>query len=380
MQFIPRQITQAFLEHLRPGKVLVLLGPRRVGKTVFIEHLLENHITEAFIQLNGEDLATQAVLQQRTLANYRRLVSGHSMLVIDEAQKVPDIGLVLKLMVDNIPGLKIIATGSSVFDLTNKLGEPLTGRKTTFYLFPLAQSEYTAFENLAETKARLPERLIFGNYPELLQYPTDNQKAGYLNELVNGALLKDILAFEGIRNASKVIGLLRLIAFQMGKEVSLEELGKNLQLSRNTVEKYLDLLGKTFVVFKLPGFSRNLRSEVTKSSRWYFYDNGIRNAIISNFNPLILRDDTGALWENYFVTERLKYQHYTGKMINNHFWRTYQQQEIDWVEEEGGKLRAFEIKWNPTKKVRVPSAWLQAYPNSQFQVITPENYLDWILP
>lgn len=380
MQFIPRQITQAFLEHLKPGKVLVLLGPRRVGKTVFIEHLLENHITEAFIQLNGEDLATQAVLQQRTVANYRRLVSGHSLLVIDEAQKVPDIGLVLKLMVDNIPGLKIIATGSSVFDLTNKLGEPLTGRKTTFYLFPLAQSEYTAFENLAETKARLPERLIFGNYPELLQYPTDNQKAGYLNELVNGALLKDILAFEGIRNASKVIDLLRLIAFQMGKEVSLEELGKNLQLSRNTVEKYLDLLGKTFVVFKLPGFSRNLRSEVTKSSRWYFYDNGIRNAIISNFNPLVLRDDTGALWENYFVTERLKYQHYTGKMINNHFWRTYQQQEIDWVEEEGGKLSAFEIKWNPTKKVRVPSAWLQAYPNSPFQVITPENYLDWILP
>lgn len=379
MQFIPRQITQAFLEHLKPGKVLVLLGPRRVGKTVFIEHLLENHITEAFIQLNGEDLATQAVLQQRTVANYRRLVSGHSLLVIDEAQKVPDIGLVLKLMVDNIPGLKIIATGSSVFDLTNKLGEPLTGRKTTFYLFPLAQSEYTAFENLAETKARLPERLIFGNYPELLQYPTDNQKAGYLNELVNGALLKDILAFEGIRNASKIIDLLRLIAFQMGKEVSLEELGRNLQLSRNTVEKYLDLLGKTFVVFKLPGFSRNLRSEVTKSSRWYFYDNGIRNAIISNFNPLVLRDDTGALWENYFVTERLKYQHYTGKMINNHFWRTYQQQEIDWVEEEGGKLSAFEIKWNPTKKVRVPSAWLQAYPNSQFQVITPENYLDWIL-
>jgi len=379
-RFIPRQITTAFTDSLRAGKVLVLLGPRRVGKTVFIENLLEKHISEPFIKLNGEDMATQAVLGERTLVNYSRLVSDHRLLVIDEAQKVPDIGLALKLMIDNIAGLKIIATGSSVFDLTNKLGEPLAGRKTTFYLFPLAQAEYVPFENLAETKARLPERMIFGNYPELLQYPSEKQKADYLNELVNGALLKDIFSFEGIRNASRIADLLRLIAFQMGKEVSLEELGRNLQLSRNTVEKYLDLLAKTFVVFKIPGFSRNLRSEVTKTSRWYFHDNGIRNAIIANFNPIMLRDDIGALWENYFVTERIKFQHYTGRMTKNYFWRTYQQQEIDWIEEEGGQLSAFEIKWNPAKKARVPSAWKQAYPDSNFRVITPDNYLEWILP
>ena len=377
--FIPRQITTALIDRLKPGKVLVLLGPRRVGKTVLIENLLEKHIIEPFIKLNGEDMATQAVLGERTLANYNRLVGDRRLLIIDEAQKVPEIGLALKLMIDNIQGLKIIATGSSVFDLTNKLGEPLTGRKTTFYLFPLAQMEYAPFENLAETRARLPERMIFGNYPELLQYSSEKQKADYLNELVNGALLKDIFSFEGIRNASRITDLLRLIAFQMGKEVSLEELGRNLQLSRNTVEKYLDLLAKTFVLFKIPGFSRNLRSEVTKTSRWYFHDNGIRNAIIANFNPLMLRDDTGALWENYFVNERIKFQHYSGRMTKNYFWRTYQQQEIDWIEEEGGQLSAFEIKWNPAKKARVPSAWQQAYPGSQFHVIKPDNYLDWIL-
>lgn len=360
------------------NKVMVLLGARRVGKTVFIKHLSDTEFSEPYLWLNGEDITTLAILADRSVENYRSLVGSNRILIIDEAQKVPEIGLVLKLMVDHIKDIKIIATGSSVFDLSNKLGEPLTGRKYTFYLFPLAQVEYSKYENLTETRSRLEERLVYGSYPELTSIAGLDEKADYLRELVNSYLLKDILEFEGIRNADKLINLLRLIAFQVGKEISLEELGRQLGISRNTVERYLDLLSKVFVIFKLAGFSRNLRKEITKSNRWYFYDNGIRNALISNFNPLSLRNDHGELWENYLITERIKYQQYTGMHSNNYFWRTYQQQEIDLIEEHSGRLDAFEIKWSTTKKVKAPAAWVNAYPDSTYKVITPENYLDWI--
>lgn len=222
-------------------------------------------------------------------------------------------------------------------------------------------------------------RLIYGCYPELTAMPANKDKALYLNELVQSYLLKDILAFDGVRNSAKMIQLLRLIAFQIGKEVSLEELGKQLSMSRNTVERYLDLLSKVFVVYKLPGFSRNMRNEVTKTSRWYFFDNGIRNALILNFNPLELRNDIGELWENYVLSEWIKYQHYNSMLVSNYFWRTYQQQEIDWVEVYAGKLHAYEIKWNAKKNVNKPSAWANAYPDSTFQLINPQNYVDWIM-
>jgi uncharacterized protein len=376
--FLERAITSKLLNKLIANKVLVLLGARRVGKTILIQELLNRHIKEPYLMLNGEDMATMAILAQRTVENYQRLIGTKKLLIIDEAQKIPEIGLALKLMVDSIAGLKIIATGSSVFDLSNKLGEPLTGRKYTFYLFPLAQMEYSGSENLVETRARLEERMIFGCYPELLSLTGNDEKEVYLNELVGSYLLKDILEYEGIKNSSKVLKLLQLIAFQIGKEVSLEELGKQLGISRNTVERYLDLLSKVFVIYRLPGFSRNLRNEITKTSRWYFYDNGIRNALINNFNPLTIRNDTGELWENYLLAERLKFQHYNGIHSNNYFWRTYQQQEIDLIEERDGKLFAYEIKWRSGKTVRIPSAWAKAYPESSFEVIHTENYLKWI--
>jgi predicted AAA+ superfamily ATPase len=300
------------------------------------------------------------------------------MLLIDEAQKIPEIGQILKLMVDEIEGVKIIATGSSMFDLTNKLGEPLTGRKATFYLYPLAQREFAAEENLVQTKANLEERLVYGSYPELIQHQSNDDKAAYLNELVNSYLLKDILEHDGVRNAGKMRDLLRLIAYQVGKEVSLDELGKQLGINKNTVERYLDLLSKVFVIYRLQGFNRNLRKEVTKSSKWYFYDNGIRNTLIANFSPIGFRNDKGELWENYLLSERIKFQQYTGMIVNNYFWRTYQQQEIDWVEERGGELFAYEMKWSADKKAKVPSAWNTGYPESQFEVITTANYLDWI--
>lgn len=376
--YFNRAIREVFLQKLLPNKVLVLLGARRVGKTMFLKNLAENHFSEPLLFLNGEDLDTQAILTRRTVENYRRLLGDIKLLIIDEAQKLPDIGQALKLMVDSFDGLKIIATGSSVFDIANKLGEPLTGRKYTITMFPLAQMEFSAVENLVETRSRLDERLIFGCYPELSQISTGKEKADYLKEMVNAYLLKDILEFEGIRSSDKMLALLRLIAFQIGKEVSIDELGRQLGISRNTAEKYLDLLSKVFVIYKLPGFSKNLRSEISKMSRWYFYDNGIRNSLINNFNPLSMRNDAGDLWENYILSERIKYQHYSGRIVNNYFWRTYEQQEIDWIEEEGGQLNAFEIKWNPNKNVRTPIAWAKAYPGSTFSIINPGNYLDWI--
>ncbi len=377
-KYIDRAIKNAFFKKMIPNKVLLLLGARRVGKTSFIEHLTKN-IKEPILELNGEDMSTVEILKLRTVENYKRLLGRNKILIIDEAQKIQDIGQILKLMVDKIEGIKIIAIGSSMFDLANKLGEPLTGRKVTFNLFPLAQMEYAKEENMIQTKSLLEERLIYGSYPELIKYESNAEKATYLNELVSSYLLKDILEHDGIKNSSKMINLLRLIAFQTGKEVSMDELGKQIGISRNTVEKYLDLLSKVFVIYKVSGFSRNLRKEITKMSKWNFYDNGIRNALIANFNPIAIRNDIGELWENYVLSERIKYQHYTGMIVNNYFWRTYYQQEIDWIEERTGDLFAYEMKWKDHKKVKAPSAWKEAYPKSKFSVITQDNYLDFII-
>jgi len=380
MQNVERSIKENIKEQLQPNKVLLLLGPRRVGKTVLIKSILDELHDEKVLKLNGEDMATEALLKVRSIENYKRLLFGYTLLVIDEAQKINEIGAILKLMVDEVPGIKILVSGSSMFDLNNKLGEPLTGRKKTFMLYPLAQMEYIQIENLVQTKSNLDQRLIYGSYPELLKLNRAIDKENYLNELVTDYLLKDILAIDGVRNASKMMDLLKLIAFQIGKEVSYDELGKQLGMSKNTVERYLDLLSKVFVVFKVSGFSRNLRSEIVKSSKWYFYDLGIRNTLVSNYAPLDLRADIGDLWENYCLVERLKYLSYSETKAYYYFWRTYQQQEIDWIEDRGGQLFAFEIKWNENKKVKVPTAWKTAYPEASFDVISPANYLDWILP
>ncbi|WP_309608166.1 DUF4143 domain-containing protein, partial [Flavobacterium sp.] len=318
MDFLKRGIAISFNKKVLPNKVLILLGARRVGKTAFIRNYLSTIPKEEYLQLNGEDIEDANLLKERSVSNYSRLLANLKLLVIDEAQNIPDIGLILKLIVDSIDGIKIIATGSSVFDLSNKLGEPLVGRKNTIYLFPFAQMEFANQENYKETSAKLEERLLFGSYPELEQYPDWNDKINYLKEIINSYLLKDILIYEGIKQSNKILDLLKLIAYQLGQEVSLQELARQLGISKNTVESYLDLLSKVFVIYKVPGFSRNLRKEITKSNRWCFYDNGIRNAIINNFTRLETRTDVGALWENYLASERVKHQNYTQKTVSNY--------------------------------------------------------------
>jgi predicted AAA+ superfamily ATPase len=378
MNFLERGIDTLFSRKVLPNKVLILLGARRVGKTAFIKNYLSAIPKQDYLHLNGEDIEDANLLKERSVSNYSRLLANVKLLVIDEAQNVPDIGLILKLIVDSIEGIKIIATGSSIFDLSNKLGEPLVGRKNTIYLFPLAQMEFAKYENFKETSQKLEERLLFGAYPELEQYSDWNDKMSYLKEILNSYLLKDILVYEGIKQSNKVLDLLKLIAFQVGQEVSLQELARQLGISKNTVESYLNLLSKVFVIYKVPGFSRNLRKEITKSNRWYFYDNGIRNAIIGNFNRLDSRTDVGALWENYLASERIKYQNYNQKTITNYFWRTYDQQELDWLEEIGDNLAGYEFKWNENRRVKIPGAFAKAYPEASFEVINNSNYLDFI--
>ncbi|WP_276980304.1 ATP-binding protein [Flavobacterium filum] len=377
MNYYKRAVLADFQSKLKPNKVLILLGARRVGKTQLIKKYLEN-ADEKVLQLNGEDVNDARLLEERSLANYSKLLQNISLLVIDEAQNITDIGLILKFIVDTIDGIKVIATGSSMFDLANKLGEPLVGRKSTLYLFPLAQLEFLQFENYKQTTENLETRLLYGGYPELTHYESWDEKKDYLKEIVNAYLLKDILIFEGIKNADKIYDLLRLIAFQIGKEVSLQELGNQLQMSKNTVERYLDLLSKVFILFKVEGFSRNLRKEITKSSRWYFYDNGIRNAIINNFTSLNNRTDVGDLWENYLASERMKKQAYQKMSKHNYFWRTYDQQELDWLETEAETINAFEFKWSENKKSKIPIAFAKAYPEATFEVINKQNYLEFI--
>lgn len=378
MDFLERGIHTQFSKKVLPNKVLILLGARRVGKTAFIKNYLSKITKSDYLQLNGEDIEDANLLKERSVRNYRRLLANVKLLVIDEAQNIPEIGLILKLIVDSIEDIKIIVTGSSVFDLSNKLGEPLVGRKNTIYLFPFAQMEFSKIENYKETVSKLEERLLFGSYPELEQYSDWNDKINYIKEIINAYLLKDILVYDGIKQSNKILDLLRLIAFQVGQEVSLQELANQLGISKNTVESYLDLLSKVFVIYKVPGFSRNLRKEITKSNRWYFYDNGIRNGIIGNFTRLDSRTDVGALWENYLASERIKFQNYTQKNTTNYFWRTYDQQELDWLEEENGNLKGFEFKWNEKRNAKIPTAFGKAYPEASFEVINKSNYLDFI--
>lgn len=379
MDYVERSLEKLIKKYLRPNKVVVVQGARRVGKTELIKHILSG-MEEKVMMLNGEDQDVHLALHNRNVRNYTQLLSNTSLLVIDEAQAIPDIGLKLKLMVDSIERLKILVTGSSVFDLDNQLGEPLVGRSYTFRLFPLAQMELSVRENFIDTKSNLNRRLIYGAYPELEHLISNSEKESYLKEQVNSYLLKDILAFEGIRKQSRIVFLLRLIAFRVGSEISMESIGKELDLNKSTVERYLDLLSKVFIIYNVRGFSRNLDNEISKKSKWYFYDNGIRNALINNFNPMELRDDQGKLWENYITSERMKFQEYTKLHTANFFWRTHTQQEIDWIEDRGGHLHAYEFKWGANKTSKKPALWGKAYPQASFQTINRENYLDFITP
>ncbi|HEY1040880.1 MAG TPA: ATP-binding protein [Bacteroidia bacterium] len=366
------------MKSLKPQKVVLLLGARRVGKSVLLEMLLKNY-KRPYLFLNGEDEDTHQLLAARTTANYQRVLGGNDLLVIDEAQNIPDVGKKLKLMVDTIKGLKVLVTGSSAFDLLNVSGEPLTGRSTTFHLFPIWQGELK--ENALQTKQHLEERLIYGSYPELWHLSSLDDKKRYLSDLTNSYLLKDILVLDGLRNASIIYSLLKMVAYQIGKEVSYNEIGNALGISKNTVEKYLNLLTKVFVLYKVSAYSNNLRKEISKSQRWYFIDNGIRNAIINDFTPMALRrdDDRGMLWENYVFMERVKRNEILKKKPDYYFWRTYDQQEIDLLEYQNRKLSAFEFKYSSKKIPKKPVAFGKAYPDAGFEVVNDKTYLDFIM-
>jgi hypothetical protein len=362
--------------YLKPNKALLILGPRQSGKTTLLNDFLEK--TKLKFKLDsGDNIRTQEILSSQDFDKVLEYARGYELIAIDEAQRIRNIGLGLKILIDHIPGIHIIATGSSSFELAGQVGEPLTGRKITLTLYPLAQMELAKLFNTSELKAKLEEFLVFGSYPEVVTADDKNEKKRLLNELVDFYLLRDILQLERVKSAKVLLDLLRLLAFQVGREVSWSELGSRLGIDTKTVARYLDLFEKGFVIYNLRGFSRNLRKEISKKSKYYFLDNGVRNAVISNFNPLELRDDGGMLWENFLITERLKKQAYRGPHANNYFWRTWDQKEVDFIEEREGRLFGYEFKWG-SRKTPAPREWLETYAGSEFTVINRENYLDFV--
>lgn len=370
---IPRIATSLIQKKLIPGKVLVLYGPRRVGKTTLIKNLLVSQNSK-YLLLSGDELSTKEALSSQESRRLNEILSDNKILAVDEAQRIENIGLNLKILVDNNSDRIFLASGSASFDLANKVGEPLTGRKNTAMLYPIAYRELIDYFGSYETKKQLERWLVYGTYPEVVTTEDPKVRKDYLDELVGAYLYKDILEMEGLRHADKLVDLLRLLAFQIGQEVSLSELATNLSINRETVERYLDLLEKSFVIFRVAGFSRNLRKEIAKNDRYYFYDNGVRNSLIQNFNPLHLRDDIGKLWENFMYVERIKASHYSGRSANVYFWRTYDQKEIDMIEEREGKLFGYEFKWQDQIKYATKREFLETYKNAEVQTITHDNF------
>jgi len=357
-------------------KVIILYGPRQAGKTTLLNMLLAD-LNKNVLFLNGDDLRTQEALSTQNLDNLTKLIGEKELIVIDEAQRVNNIGLNLKLIFDNLP-VFIIASGSSSLDLANKINEPLTGRTLTFYLYPLSVEELKPVPPNISLDAKLEEFMRFGLYPKVITTVSEEDKQTYLYELISGYLYKDILTFETVRKPKKIIDLLSLLALQVGSLVSVSELSQHLALSKPVVEKYLDLLEKMFIIFNLRGFSRNLRKEIYKTSKYYFWDLGMRNALIRNFNALSIRADVGALFENFCIIEKLKASSNNRRFANFYFWRTHDKHEIDLVEEREGKLRGYEFKWSDKKKPSAPKDFIEAYKNAEFSVVTPQNYMNFI--
>lgn len=362
-------------KHLKKGKVLVIYGARQVGKTTLMKKLLrETSLRHAFY--TGDDFTFAADFGKCDLRITQNIVQGLDILVIDEAQKIENIGTALKLVVDHFPDKYVIVTGSSSFDLANSTEEALTGRKTIVTLYPISFREIAECSTPYEATKRLDELLIYGSYPEVASLTSLSEKENRITEIANSYLIRDILEFQLLKRSQTVMDLLKLLAFQIGSQVSTVELGKQLGLDYKTVQRYLDLLEKSFVLISLGGFSRNLRKEVSKMNMYYFMDLGIRNAVIANFNPLHLRNDVGQLWENFMVLERMKRNAYAEKKANYYYWRTYDQKEVDLIEESGGALRGFEFKWNPTKKAKAPKDWLNTYDQATWELISRENFTD----
>ena len=374
---ITRMISNTMKERFFKGKAIILVGPRQVGKTTLLRQIIRDYPQNETLFLNCDEPDTQQLLENVTSTQLKNLIGHKRIVLIDEAQRVENMGITLKLIVDNISGIQLIATGSSSFDLRNRLNEPLTGRKFEYMLYPFSTAELINASSYVEESRLLEHRMIYGMYPDVVNNPADAQSI--LIELTNSYLFKDILMYRDVRQPEALQKLLAALSLQLGSEVSYNELGNLIGMKSETVERYIDLLEKVFIIFRLPSLSRNMRNELKKSRKIYFYDNGVRNALIQNFKSLDLRIDTGNLFENFMVSERKKFMEYNQIYTNRYFWRTHAQQEIDYIEERNGMLYAFEFKWNDKKNAKMPNSFAEAYPQHEFKVINRVNYLEFIM-
>jgi predicted AAA+ superfamily ATPase len=371
---IKRELKSVIKQKLEGGKAIIVLGPRQTGKTTLLSEIAGE--TGEFLFLNCDESFVREQLENSDLVNLKRIIGKFTTVFIDEAQRVKNIGLTLKLITDQIKDIQLLVSGSSSLELANEINEPLTGRKWEYMLFPVSWKELNSYSDYLKAMQQLGNRMIYGMYPEVIT--NTGSETEILKLIADSYLYKDLLSFKGIRKPEILQKLLKALAFQVGNQVSYNELANTLQIDKNTVSIYIDLLEKAFVIFRLQPLSRNLRNEISTSRKFYFFDTGIRNILINNLNPIDFRNDLGALWENFIISERMKFIHYNSIYANTYYWRTHQQQEIDYIEERNGKLYAYEFKWKATKKVRFPVSFSKSYPNSDFQVIDHQNFNDFL--
>jgi len=373
---IKRAIESQLVSLLNGKKAIIIMGARQVGKSTLLNMLLSQR--GDVLWLSGDDIDVQSMFSQISAARLRSIIGNKSIVVVDEAQRIPDIGLRLKLITDQMPDVQVIATGSSSFELSSKVNEPLTGRKREFKLFPISFSEMKEHTSLLEELRMLPHRLVYGYYPEVVMNPGDEQTT--LKELTDSYLYRDILSFDKVAKSNKLIALLQALAYQIGSQVSYHEISGWIGIDSKTIERYIDILEKSYIIFRLPCFSRNLRNELKSSRKIYFWDLGIRNTLIGNWSPVENRQDVGAMWENFVIAERMKNNHYAQRYVQSYFWRTKSQQEIDYLEEADGKLQAFEMKWNTKRSAtRCPQSFSSAYLDANYMVVTPNNIEEFLV-
>lgn len=363
-----RILTSAINNRLNKGKALLITGPRQVGKTTLIKNYLAD---KEYLFLDGDDPKTRIILSNATTEELKKIIGEYLYVFIDEAQRIENIGLTMKIITDQFKNVQLIASGSSAFELNNQINEPLTGRKWEMNLFPISWEEIVLSKGEINAQQQLEQLLIYGTYPDVLNNNGDEREI--ITQLADSYLYKDLLNYQGIRKSDVLEKILRALAFQVGNEVSFNEIAKLVGIDKNTVQNYVSILESAYIIFTLNSFSRNLRNEIKMNRKIYFYDNGIRNAIIQNFNPIQLRNDVGALWENFLISERMKFNHYHKTYAKGYFWRTVQQQEIDYIEEKDGKITGFEFKWNSKAKAKIPSSFKVAY-QAEVEIIHPENF------
>lgn len=367
-----RSLKEKILKKINSGKAIVLIGPRQVGKTTLIKEVLEN---KKYLFFDGDDPKVRTLLNQPNTQEIKQLLGKHEFIFIDEAQRIEGIGLTMKIITDQFKEVQLFISGSSSFDLSNKINEPLTGRKWEYQLFPISWEEFEDYHGYLYGEQQLETRLLYGFYPDVLNNP--GEEISILKNLLNSYLYRDILAQSELRKPEILDKLIQALALQVGSEVSYSELGQILSVDRNTIERYIEILEKGYVIFKLTSFSRNVRNEIKKNKKIYFYDNGIRNMVIGNFDPLNLRTDKGALWENFLISERVKQNEYKESLARKYFWRTKQQQEVDFVEDIGGRIYGYKFKWSETKTKKLPKTFTEAY-KSEDKTITRNNFREFV--